>query len=32
MLDAVKRVNSGELTPMSARTVVAQQLSELHTS
>ena len=32
MLDAVKRANSGELTPMSARTVVAQQLSELHTS
>ena len=32
MLDAVTRVNSGELTPVTARTVVAQQLSELHTS
>jgi thiol-disulfide isomerase/thioredoxin len=32
MLDAVKRVNSGELTPMKARTVVAQQLSDLHPS
>lgn len=29
MLAAVRRVNSGELTPFSARTVVAKQLAEL---
>jgi thiol-disulfide isomerase/thioredoxin len=31
MLDAVGRVNKGELTPVRARTVVAQQLLKLHT-
>jgi thiol-disulfide isomerase/thioredoxin len=32
MLDAVKRVNSGELTPIAARTVVARQLQKLQPS